>query len=291
MNKLFLTGAALLTAITLACPASAADLATKAPPAPAPVCTWCGWYVGLNGGYNWGNAKVTMAPTGLFVQDPNAPFFAAAGSPSFSPSKFSGGGQIGWNSQWGPWVMGIEADAEYIGLRASRTATFTALLPVPGQEIITFNEHLKNDWVSTLRLRGGWANDVLLVYATGGLALSQHRFSQTFAIPNSSAGGGLEQTFTVGMNGGGSTSRLVGGFAVGGGAEFKFTRDWSVRAEYLYIDLGKTRFDATMVCTSGGPGGLCPPAPVGFTTRHEEDMWTNIARLAINYQFPVAVPR
>jgi outer membrane immunogenic protein len=232
-----------------------------------------------------------MTPTGLFVQDPNAPFFAAAGSPSFSPRSFTGGGQIGWNSQHGPWVMGLEADAEYIGLHASRAATFTAPLPNPGQEVISFSENLKNDWVSTLRLRGGFATDTFLIYATGGLALSEHHFSQTFAIPNFSAGGGLEQTFTTGMSGGGGTSKLVGGFALGGGMEWKFAHDWSLRGEYLYIDLGKASFDAPLACTSGGPGGLCPPAPVGFTTHHEEHMWTNIARLAINYQFPVMAPR
>src|SRR5207245_7444013 len=119
---------------------------------------------------------------------------------------------------------------------------------------------LRNDWVSTLRLRAGWSTDTVLFYATGGLAISRHQFSQTFAIPNFSAGGGLEQTFTVGVTGGGSHSRLVGGFAAGGGLEMKLTREWSIRGEYLYIDLGKTRFDATLVCVSGGPGGLCPPA-------------------------------
>jgi outer membrane immunogenic protein len=39
-------------------PASAADMAVKAPPpAPplAPVSTWAGWYIGLNAGGGWGN--------------------------------------------------------------------------------------------------------------------------------------------------------------------------------------------------------------------------------------------
>ena len=39
-------------------PAFAADMAVKAPPpAPAPVHSWTGWYVGGNVGYSWGRSR------------------------------------------------------------------------------------------------------------------------------------------------------------------------------------------------------------------------------------------
>jgi hypothetical protein len=60
-----------------------------------------------------------------------------------------------------------------------------------------------------------------------------------------------------------------------------------LRAEYLFVDLGKADFDGTLVCTSGCTSSTMP---VGFTTHHQERMWTNIVRGAINYQFPVAAP-
>jgi len=41
-------------AALIGAPAFAADMAVKAPPpAPAPVYSWTGWYVGLNAGYTW----------------------------------------------------------------------------------------------------------------------------------------------------------------------------------------------------------------------------------------------
>jgi outer membrane immunogenic protein len=292
MNNFRLVSAALFAAMAATGSALAADMPLPLPPIVVPVCIWCGWYVGLNGGYNWGTADVTFTPTGFFSQDLNSPFFTTNGSPTFHPRKFSGGGQVGWNSQWGPMMAGIEADVEYIGLRATRaTSLLTApiLLGPPlnsPAEQISFDEDIKNDWVTTWRLRLGWTNDYMLIYGTGGIALSRPSFSQTFTIQNFN-GGVLQQGETLTVTGGGSVTKFLAGFAAGGGAEVKLTSDWSLRAEYLFIDLGKAEFDATLVCTSG-----CTPSttPVGFTTHHEERMQTNIVRAAINYQFPVAAP-
>jgi outer membrane immunogenic protein len=294
MNKLYLAAAALLTAMTLTGPALAADMPLKMPvkaPPPAPVCVWCGWYVGLNAGADWGHADKTFIANGLFAQDPNFPFFDVAGSPSFRKTNFSGGGQFGVNSQWwGPWVVGAETDIEYIGLRGSRIATFTGKFPIGGEEVATFNESIRDNWVSTSRIRFGYAQDYWMIYGTAGIAVSRQELSQFISIPNFSAGGGLEQEFTVGVASGGSHSKYVGGFAGGGGLEWKFAPNWSIRGEDIWIDLRRSEFDTAVVCTSGGPNGLCPPAPVGFSTHHEVHMWTNIARFAINYQFPVNAP-
>ena len=119
------------------------------------------------------------------------------------------------------------------------------------------------------------------VYATGGLALSQQNFSQTYAIPNFN-GGGLPPGFTANAVGTGSVSRLFAGWTVGGGAKFKLTPNWSVRAEYLYIDLGTAQFDTQL---AGIAAGGASPIGAGYTAHHEDHMWTNVARVAINYQF------
>ena len=39
--------------------ALAADIVVKAPPPPAPVYGWTGFYVGGNIGYSWGKARAT----------------------------------------------------------------------------------------------------------------------------------------------------------------------------------------------------------------------------------------
>ena len=297
MNKLHLATAALTTAIGMTGAAYAADL-PPAPVYPVPVmeCAWCGVYGGLNAGGDWGRSQVTLKPGGFWNEiggDPNAPFFGQAGSPSFNRSNFSGGGQIGVNSQWGGLVAGLEVDMEYIGFSASRTASFTGPAPAPfggTPEIFNFHENVENSWVSTQRIRLGWAESpTLLLYGTGGLALSNQKFSQTYNIPNFNGGGvaGLAPGFTANASGGGAVSTLVAGWTAGGGVEWKFAHNWSLRAEYLYVDLGEVQFDSTLTGTSGGVaiGGL-------YTSHHTEHLWTNIARLGINYQFwsPVGPP-
>jgi outer membrane immunogenic protein len=283
------TCAALITAISMTGSAWAADMPARyrAPVAPLPVvaCSWCGVYVGLNAGANWGRSEPTLTPREFWSQDPNAALFGDSGSPRFKQTNFSGGGQVGINSQSGNLVVGLEADVEYIGFSVSRNATFTGPFAGPSggtAEVFNFADTVKDSWVSTQRLRFGWAaSPAFLVYGTGGLALSEQRFSQTYTIPNFN-GGALAPGFTASVSGTGSVSKLVAGWAAGGGAEWKFAPNWSVRAEYLYIDLGTVQFDSVLTGTAGGGAGAIG---LGFTAHHEDRIWTNIARAGINYQF------
>jgi outer membrane immunogenic protein len=63
MRKLLLATTALAALVVT--PALAADMAApvyKAPPPPAPIFSWTGFYIGLNGGYGWGHDPVTFSP-------------------------------------------------------------------------------------------------------------------------------------------------------------------------------------------------------------------------------------
>src|SRR5690242_12989603 len=54
-----LTTSIVAVASLIGAPAFAADMAVKAPPpAPAPVYSWTGWYVGLNAGGGWQTATI-----------------------------------------------------------------------------------------------------------------------------------------------------------------------------------------------------------------------------------------
>jgi outer membrane immunogenic protein len=158
--------------------ASAADLARRPPPPPptkAPVIVapynWTGFYVGINGGFDWGHSKWDGLPE------------------TFNVNGGMVGGQLGYNWQFGQFVYGIEGDGDWTGLRGN-AANF-------GNCPFTFCK-TKSDFLATARGRLGFAADRWLPYVTGGLAVGNIRASvPDFAgIDKTNAGwtvgGGLE---------------------------------------------------------------------------------------------------
>jgi outer membrane immunogenic protein len=234
---------------------------TKAPVAVAPVATWTGCYIGANVGYSWGDGS-----SGLALQ-PSVGAFGANGALfdgryTGSPSGALGGGQVGCNYQSGMFVVGIEADIDYLG--ASKTASRAGLiqgLPFAG----TVSQKL--DWLGSVRGRVGISpGSNWLLYATGGLAYGNvsfsHRFSQDDGVlPPSGWAGALNDVRT--------------GWIAGAGVEYMVTPNWTVKGEYLYYDLGSTRvvgLPFNQPANGLGADGL-------YTTRG------SIARAGLNYKF------
>jgi outer membrane immunogenic protein len=194
--------------------AQAADLPMKAArvmPAPMPVASWDGFYVGLNGGF-----ALQTAQSGY-------------GNPADGDGQgggkvgFIGGGQIGYNWQVSPmWVLGVEADIS--GLTGKVTQ---------GPE---FNNTKGNgleasiNWLSTFRGRVGWLmHPDTMLYATGGLAVGGIKNSWN---PNGLNAGCCGPTKSV--------SKTKTGWVAGGGIEHMFMRNWTIGVEALYVDLGNT---------------------------------------------------
>lgn len=129
-----------------------------------------------------------------------------AADPSISGGMI--GGTVGYNAQFDSVILGIEADLSWANLNGSRS----------NGAGVTFQSNV--NWLGTVRGRVGIDLDPVLLYATAGLAT------------------GALTTTLVGTGGPAYTSTHVG-YTVGGGAEFKVTEDVSVKAEYLYTDLGR----------------------------------------------------
>ena len=180
----FLTGVAGLTLASAA--AFAADLpAREAPPAPiiaaAPIFTWTGFYAGVNAGWGWRSDDRQSVILGG----------AAPGTLNFDNNNdggFTGGAQIGYNYQIGSFVIGVEADIQWIDTD-DNDAVFVA---GPGNAGVFVPGQFENnaDWWGTVRLRAGVAFDRFLVYATGGLAYTDDNTGWT-------AGGGVEWALPV----------------------------------------------------------------------------------------------
>ena len=123
---------------------------------------WTGIYLGLNAGGAWGRSDTLFTPTGLLL---NFPAFVADatvhGSPRQNPSGFTGGVQVGFNWQTGVWVLGAEADFQYLGLKAETT---TPTFVIPPIDPYRFTTTTRTDWLATVRPRLGVAFDRLLVF-------------------------------------------------------------------------------------------------------------------------------
>jgi len=175
-------------ALATATPALAADLVRPPGPPPqapatyvpttAPVYNWGGIYIGINGGYAYGNSDWSAAGT-----------FASTGN--FNVTGPLVGATLGANYQAGQFVFGIEGDGDWSDIKGS-----TACTTVAG------SCQTANDWLATLRGRLGFAIDRVLIYGTAGGAYGDVKSTPgTAASTNNSefgwtAGAGLEFAIT-----------------------------------------------------------------------------------------------
>lgn len=143
--------------------------------------SWVGPYLGLNFGYQWGDASHSAA----------------------HPSGLLGGIQGGYNWEFNQFVAGVETDLQL----SDADDTFAAY-------------KFSNPWFGTARGRLGLALNNILFYATLGLAY----------------GGGKVEF------GGLSDSHVHLGWTAGGGIEVGLTRNWSVKTEYLYLDMADRQY-------------------------------------------------
>nr|WP_079572054.1 outer membrane protein [Bradyrhizobium erythrophlei] len=236
--------------------AFAADLAprpyTKAPVIAEPGYNWTGFYVGLNGGYSWGRASETALI--------GAPFPANA-SATVKQNVNGGlfGGQIGYNWQVDRnWVLGLEADGQWTGERGSSNDFLGSIrFPTPGNDFnvlasASLSNETKLPWFATFRGRAGFlADPSLLLYATGGLAVGEVKYTTQGTLTAQLFGPGTAGTIPVGgpvtlVGASLSESQTRVGWTAGVGLEKKFSQNWSAKLEYLYVDFGtKTYFRGT----------------------------------------------
>jgi outer membrane immunogenic protein len=245
---------------------------------------WSGFYVGVNAGYSWGRARTDSTLTGT----QNVSVFRTAGptlitsvnTPIALPligrtqmDGFIGGGQAGYNWQRARWLFGVEADfqgSEERGIGGICTIAACSA----GSTILAADYKL--DWFGTLRGRVGFLpSERVLLYASGGLAYGHFSAdAPSFAV---------------------SWESTRAGWTVGAGAEVAIDSKWSIKLEYLYVDLGNV----------GGAGGVAATTvsnalntpSLGFNTvttttlasAFNSRFTDNMLRVGLNYRFNPAV--
>jgi outer membrane immunogenic protein len=224
---------------------------------PPPIFTWTGLYLGGQIGYAWARDNgdiinpapgIPGLPSSIFL-----PF-------TLNPNGVIGGAHAGYNLQIPGWnwfsssgvVIGLEGDVD--GTSLSRTRVAGAFPPF-------FQPSLEAQATvqGSIRARLGIAWDRLLVYATGGAVFAD--FTTDY---NTLPLGGLDQITST-----------RSGWTVGGGLEYAFTNNWSLRAEYRYSDFGN-RNDFPLALLAGS-----------FVRHH---LTENQVQAGFSYKFTPFVP-
>lgn len=209
--------AALLVSTSLGTLASAADLATKAPPRLAPpVYDWTGFYLGVHGGYGWADATPEIDID---------PFSNPA------PKGWVFGGQAGYLWQSGRFVGGLEID--YSGADLNETQSFDGRIERLRTEPFdaTLSLNTKIEALASARARAGFlVMPNWYLYGTGGIAWARSKANVSLCEEECLTTSAVENNF---------------GWVAGAGLEWKLSQNWLLRGEYLHYDFGTTHYNFT----------------------------------------------
>jgi outer membrane immunogenic protein len=261
MKKILAAGIA--AAAFCSAPAFAADMPVKAPP--APIFTWTGFYLGVDGGYGWGSSD----PTALSFQE----FFPAGvlvSSGTFGPglqnkgrlSGGFGGGTAGYNWQSGAIVFGLEGDINAASITGTSdcSTTYGGIFgPAPGTSIC----HNKLTFLATAAGRLGWAVDHALFYVKGGGAWGNFQHDAAGQVTNPT-GPWLA-----------STRDDRAGYTIGGGIEYAFWGNWSAKVEYDYMGFGTKNLNMAFQ----------KPANATFVINVNDRETVQVIKVGLNYRF------
>jgi outer membrane immunogenic protein len=231
--------------------ASAADLPIKAPP-PVVIYNWTGFYIGASGGGSLGGSNHYDLDNVILTADG----FRVAGGLI--------GGTLGYNWQVSSFVVGFEGDLSWVDEFGSQfdnnclPGNNPLCAPRSGPTSIfanpAFRSFTNEKWLATARGRFGYAVNNLLFYATGGYAAA-------------GVDAGIRDAFdhTVIF----SSTSTRSGWTAGGGLEWGFAPNWSIKWEWLFV-----KFQDKGFITALGDG------PRSAVTLDD-----NVVRAGINYRF------
>lgn len=267
----------LLIGILLSTSAIAGDLPSKkkTPEQPVKVVTpynWTGTYVGVNAG---------------LLMDPSLQKIIGANQINLNgvnvnqsvmlPTKFNkvstlfaGGLVIGYNYQYGNFVYGAEADI--MALSASKSARSLGTYTSAGNPYTSSSSgKISQSYLSTLRYKAGYAIDDILVYGTAGFAMANVKTKSSFQIRDVT-NGPPDDVWT------GSKNSMRYGYSLGGGVEYAYTKNITIKAEYLHYNLGKIKY-------STAPDTFTTGDQPGAYQNIKSKVTGNIIRIGLNYKF------
>ncbi len=239
-----------------------------------------GAYLGISGGLAMARSTLSINPYDSSDTEGSigSDFFDAihtAGSGHMNSNQLIAGLKTGYNWQRNHLVYGLELDASYLPVKQERTVTAKNPnhIGIPGAgATFIMDQSVQANWLLTLRPRiGVVVAERFLVYATGGLALTQLKKSSNY-----------NDDYTYpGFISSPSNSKTVLGWTAGAGMEFLMTEKLSFSAEYLYVDFKGLSSNPTYT-------RILPDEPPSIYTtpfNNTAALQLNIIRAGITYHF------
>lgn len=243
MKKIYLLA---VCSTVVASSAVAADLPSRKEVVVAPIVLpqWQGFYAGLNSGYGFGVTS-SGKNQGWYASDGGIeePGYGLANSyplRGLDQGGFIGGGQVGYNYQWGEnYVFGFEADMQGAGITGRGNANGWATVDGDASLVHVNNMPVRAgiNWLGTGRARiGRLISPTVLLYGTGGIAFGGayiDTFPSNYLLDNSY--GSTQGLYPTTQN---SQQSVLVGWTAGAGAEWMVSPNWSIKGEALYYNLG-----------------------------------------------------
>jgi outer membrane immunogenic protein len=216
--------------------------AYKAPSASPLPFSWTGLYVGAH--FGGGLAQTSWTDLSPFLCRNTLGSLPCAANEAGSHNAVGplGGGQLGYNWQFGRWVLGIEGQYSFAGLKGDhQNNALEVTIETLNTAGITVNSvdrlTSKVDGIGTIAGRIGFASESLdrtLFFVKGGAAFARVQFADQFngALSTCSVGScGTPITDRGAVNG----SENLWGWMAGIGLEYGLSENWSANIEYNYL--------------------------------------------------------
>ena len=239
---------------------------------PKSTYNWTGVYVG---GFVGGASGANVTGSGP-TYSTGAPYNDSSYANNYSTGgSFIGGGTLGYNWQFKetPYVLGVEAEYGYIGMSGSNpdpnNATFNAPSYVEGEPVYPLSNgkattKIGNDYgYGLIGGRIGYSMERALIYIKSGAVFTSTQTEYSDSNYN----------FYIKEK-----SNNDAGYALGAGLEyalpFEWTKNISVKTEYLYFGLNKS--------TTGSLQNINFPVSSSYTTNIDG---IHTAKVGVNYKF------
>jgi len=198
-----------MSAIGMCAPAFAGDFPaptySRAPMYVAPIYDWSGPYIGANGG--WGSSRACWDFT-----TPGGNFVASEGC--HNANGGTAGGQLGYRWQSNAIVFGIEGQGNWAGLKGSNNSNF----------FLGSTNQTSVNALGLLTGQIGYAWDRTLIYAKGGAAVTDNKYTANSTLPP--------------LMGFDTARESRWGATLGAGVEYAFAQNWSLGFEYDHLFMG-----------------------------------------------------